>query len=165
MCIDIKSHILKLINVICQLYLNKNDSYVLWRFPPVVVQSLSCDQRFATSWTAAHQASLSFTISRSLLKLTSFESVMPSNHLVLCHPLLLPSIFPSIRVFSGELVLCISDWSIGASASSSSFQWIFRTDFLYDWLVGAPCSPRDSQESSPHTLGWGCKLTLSSSSY
>ena len=60
---------------------------------------------FTTPWTAAHQASLSFTSSRSLLKLMSIESVMPSNHLILCHPLLLlPSIFPSIRVFSNESV-------------------------------------------------------------
>ena len=69
----------------------------------VIVQSLSYVQLFVTQWTAAHQASLSFTISQSLLKLMSIESVMPSNHLILCHPLLLlPSIFPSIRVFSNE---------------------------------------------------------------
>ena len=68
-----------------------------------------------TPWTAAHQASLSFTICRSLLKLMSIESVMPSNHLILCLPLLLPSIFPSIRVFSKESA---SDGqNIGASAS------------------------------------------------
>ena len=68
-------------------------------------------QLFATPWTAAHQASLSITISRSLLKLMSINSMMPSNHLILCHPLLLlPSIFPSIRVFSKESVLCIR-WS------------------------------------------------------
>ena len=67
----------------------------------VVVQSLSHIQLFATRWTAVHQASLSFTISQSLLKLMSIESVMPSNHLTLCRPLLLlPSIFPSIRGFS-----------------------------------------------------------------
>ena len=66
-----------------------------------VVQSLSCIWLFATLWTAAHLASLSFTISRSLLKLMSIESVMPYNHLVLCHPLLLlPSVFPSSRAFS-----------------------------------------------------------------
>ena len=64
---------------------------------------LSCVRLFATPWMTAHQASLSFTISQSLLKLMSIESVMPSN----CHPLLLPSIFPSIRVFSNELALCI----------------------------------------------------------
>ena len=69
-------------------------------------QSLSHVLFFATSWTTARQASLSITNSRSLLKLMSIESVMPSNHLILCHPLLLPpSIFPSIRVFSNELVL------------------------------------------------------------
>ena len=73
-----------------------------------VVQSLSRVQLFATPWTAAHQASLSLAISLSLLKLISIESVMPSNHLILCHPLLLLlSIFPSIGVFSDELALCI----------------------------------------------------------
>ena len=73
-----------------------------------------------TPWTAGQEASLSFNISRSLLKLLSIESVMSSNHLILCHPLLLlPSIFPSIRVFSNESVLCISGQSIGVSASPS----------------------------------------------
>ena len=71
------------------------------------VQSLSRIQLFATPWTAACQASLSFTICRSLLKLMSIELMMPSNHIILCHPLLLPSIFPSLRVFSNESVLCI----------------------------------------------------------
>ena len=72
------------------------------------VQSLSRVRLFATLWTAACQASLSITNSRSLFQLMSFELVMPSNHLILCHPLLLlPSIFPSIRVFSNESVLCI----------------------------------------------------------
>ena len=74
----------------------------------VVVQSLSHVQLFAIPWTAACQASLSFTISLSLLKLMSIELVMPSNHLILCQPLLLlPSIFPSIGVFSNESALCI----------------------------------------------------------
>ena len=74
--------------------------------PNVVVQLLSHVRLFVTLWTAAHQASLSFTISQSLLKLVSIESVMPSNHLILCCPfLLLPSIFPSIRVFSNEWAL------------------------------------------------------------
>ena len=78
-------------------------------FPSVVfIQSLSRVWLFATPWTAAFQASLSFTISQSLLKLMSIESVIPSNHLMLCHPLLLlPSIFASIRVFSNESVLHI----------------------------------------------------------
>ena len=74
----------------------------------VVVQSLSLVQLSATPWMAAHQPSVSFTISRSLLKLMSVELVMLSNHLILCHPLLLlPSFFPSIRVFSNELALHI----------------------------------------------------------
>ena len=72
------------------------------------VQSLNCVQLFATPWTAACQASLSITNSQSLLKLMPIESVMPCNHLILCRPLLLlPLIFPSIRVFSNESVLCI----------------------------------------------------------
>ena len=75
------------------------------------VQSLSRVRLFATPWTVAHQASLSITNCQSLLKLMSIESVMPSNHLILCRPLLLlPSIFPSIRVFSNESVLRIG-WS------------------------------------------------------
>ena len=74
----------------------------------VVVQSLSCVQLFTTPWTAALQASLSFTVSQSLLKLASVESVVPSSRLILCRPLLLlPSIFPSIRVFSNESALLI----------------------------------------------------------
>ena len=72
------------------------------------VQSLSCAQLFAIPWTAAHQASLSITNSRSPPKPISIKSVMPSSHLILCRPLLLlPSIFPSIRVFSNESALCI----------------------------------------------------------
>ena len=72
----------------------------------VVVQLLSCVQFFANPWTAARQASLSLTVSQSLLKLMSTESVKPSNRLILCRPpLLLPSVFPSIRVFSDELAL------------------------------------------------------------
>ena len=90
----------------------------------VVFQSLSHVRHFATPWTAARQASLSFTISQSLLKLISIESVMPSNHIVLCHPLLLlPSIFPSIRVFSNESVLHIrwpKYWSFTFTISPSS---------------------------------------------
>ena len=75
---------------------------------------------FATPWTAAHQASLSFTISWSLPKLMSIELVMPSNHLILCYPLLLlPSIFPSIRVFPMSWLLASGGQSIGASASAS----------------------------------------------
>ena len=85
------------------------------------LQLLSCLQLFATPWTAAHQASLSITNSQSLLKLMSIESVMPSNHLIICHPILLPPlIFPSIRVFSNEGQFFKSGGqSIGVSASSS----------------------------------------------
>ena len=87
-------------------------------------QSLSRVWLFATPWTAACQASLSATSSQSLLKLMSIESVMPSNHLTLCHPLLLlPSIIPSIRVFSNESVLHIrwsKYWSFSFSISSSN---------------------------------------------
>ena len=85
--------------------------------------SCSVISNSATLWTAAHQASLSITNSRSLLKLMSIESVIPSNHLILCHPLLLlSSIFPSIRVFSNESVLCISwpgYWSFSFSINPS----------------------------------------------
>ena len=86
----------------------------------------------------------------SMLKLKFIKSVMPSNHLILCRPLLLlPSIFRSIRIFSNESALHIR-WSKSWSFSfNMSFQWKFRTDFLQDWLVWFPCSPRDSQESSP----------------
>ena len=86
------------------------------------VQSLSHVQLFVTPWTAARQASLSITNSRSLLKLMSLELVMPCNHLILCRPLLFPpSIFPSIRVFSIESVLCIrwtNNWSFSISPSN-----------------------------------------------
>ena len=89
-----------------------------------VVQSLSCVQVFTTPWTAACQASLSVTNSQSLLQLRSIKSVMPSNHLILCHPLLLlPSSFPSIRVFSNESVLYImwpKYWSFTFSISPSN---------------------------------------------
>ena len=90
---------------------------------PISVQSLSHVQLFATPWTAGHQASPSITSSWSLLKLMSIELVMPSNHLILCHPLLPPSIFPSIRVFSNESVLCIrwpNYWSFSLNISPSN---------------------------------------------
>ena len=99
----------------------------------------------ATPWTAAHQASLSFIVSQSLLKLTSIELVMPSNHLILCRPLLLlTSIFPSIRDFSNESVLHIrwpKYWSFSFSISPSN-EHTGLISFRMDWLD--PCSPRDS---------------------
>ena len=100
------------------------------------VQSLSRVWRFATPWTAARQASLSITNSQSLLKLMSIKLVMPSNHLILCHPLLLlPSIFPSIRVFPVSQLLHQAARVLEFQLQHQSFQWIFRVDFLYDWLV------------------------------
>ena len=89
----------------------------------VVVQLLTCVWLFVTPWTVARQASLSFTISWSLLKLMSIESVMPSNRLMLCCPLLLPSIFPSIRVISSESAFHIrwpKHWSFSFSISPSN---------------------------------------------
>ena len=99
---------------------------------------------------AARLASLSVTNSQSLLKLMSIKSVMPSNDLILCHPLLLlPSIFSSIRVFSKESSLHQVPKVLEFQLQHQSFQCIFRTDFLQDGLVGSPCSPRDSQASPP----------------
>ena len=120
--------------------INKVSSILLaarqWTTIAVVVQSLRRVWLFATPWTAAHQASLSCTISQSLLKLMSIESVMLSNHLVLCCPLLLlPSIFPSGRVFSNALaphIRCPKFWSFSISPSNEYSGLIsFRTD-LFD---------------------------------
>ena len=101
------------------------------------VQLLSHVQLFVTPWTAACQASLSITSSWSLLKLMFIESVMPSNHLILCCPLLLmPSIFPSIRVFSNESVLCIKwpkYWSFSFSISPSN-EYSGLISFRIDWF-------------------------------
>ena len=98
-------------------FIQEYSAFVTFSGLNVVVQSLSHVQLIATPWTAAHQASLSFTISQSLLRLMTIELVMSSNHLILCHSLLLlPSIFPSIRVFSSKLVIHIRWQSIGASA-------------------------------------------------
>ena len=100
-------------------------------------QLLSCVRLFATPWTAAHQASLSITNSQNLLKLMSIESVMPSNHLILCCPLLCPpSIFPSIRVFSNESVLHIrwpNYWSFNFGISSAN-EYSGLISFRMDWL-------------------------------
>ena len=113
----------------------------------VVVQSLSCVWLFATSWTAARQASRSITNSRNLLTLVSIESVMPSNHLILCCTLLfLPSIVASIRIFSNELVVCIrcpKYWTFSFSISHSN-----ECSGLISFRKSL-CCPRDSQESSP----------------
>ena len=101
------------------------------------VQSLSRVRLLATPWTAAHQASLSITSSWSLLKFMSIESVMPSNHLILCRSLLLPpSIFHSIRVFSNESVFCIrwqKYWSFSFNISPSN-EYSGLISFRMDWL-------------------------------
>ena len=113
------------------------------------VQPLIHVQLFAPPWTAAHQASLSITNSWSLPKFMSIESVMPSNHFILCHPLLLPpSIFPSIRIFSNKSAVCIrwpKYWSFSFSISPSNEHpgLIFRMDCRIS------LHPRESQESSP----------------
>ena len=111
------------------------------------VQMLSCVQLFATPWTVPCQPSLSITNSQSLLKFMFIKSVMPSNHLILCSPLLLlPSIFPSIRVFSNESLLHMrwpKYWSFSFSISPSN---------EHPGLVGSPCSPRDSRVFSSTTV-------------
>ena len=113
------------------------------------VQLLSHVWLFETPWTTARQASLSITNSWSLPKLMSFESVMPSNHLIICRPLLLPSIFLGIRVFSNGSALRIRGpnyWSFSFNISPSS-EHPGLISFRMNWLD--PCSPRDSHESSP----------------
>ena len=104
------------------------------------VQSLSRVRLFVTPWTAARQVSLSITNSQSLLKLISIESVMPFNHLILCHPLFFPpSIFPSIRAFSKSQFFALGGQNIGVSASASGL-------------------PMDIQDWFP--LGWTCLISL-----
>ena len=114
------------------------------------VQLLSCVQLFAITWTEARQASLSITNSRSARKLMCIELVMPSSHLILCCPLLLlPAIPPSVKVFqwvnSSHQVAKVLEFQL----QHQSFQRTPRADLLENGLVGSPCSPRDSQESSP----------------
>ena len=119
------------------LSLNCADQYILDVAVSVVAQSPSHVQLFVTPWTAVHQVSLSFTISWNLLKLVFFGSVMPSNHLILCHSLLLlPSIFSCIRDFSNELALCIKwpkYWSFSFSISPSS-ESSGLISFRMDWF-------------------------------
>ena len=110
--------------------------YHFIRFLLSSVQLLSCIQLFVTPWTAVHQASLFITNTRSLFKFMSIESVMPSNHLILCCPLLLPSIFPSIRVFSNKSVIHIrwpKYWSFSFSISPSN-EYSGLISFRIDWF-------------------------------
>ena len=126
------------------------------------VQSLSVVQLFVTLWTIARQASLSITNSRSLLKLMSMELVMPSSHLILCHPLLfMPSIFPSIRVFSNEAVLCTrwpKYWSFSFSISpSNEYSGLisFRTDRLDLLAVQGTLKSLLQHHSPKASVLWG----------
>ena len=127
--------------ILCKLCLNKPEfksnqikKHIMYHFV-VVVQSLSCVWLFVTPWTAAHQASLSFPISRSLLKLMSIKSVMLSNHLVLCCPLLLPpSIFPNIKVFSNEPALRIKWPKYCSFSNSASNDYSELISFRIDWF-------------------------------
>ena len=113
-------------------------------------QLLSRVRLFATPWITARQASLSITNSWSSLRLKSIESVMPSSHLILCRPLLiLPPIPPSIRVFSKDSTPHEVAKVLEFQLQHHSFQRNPRADLLQNGLVGSPCSPRDSQESSP----------------
>ena len=100
------------------------------------VQSLSRVRLFATPWTAAHHASLSITNFQSLLKFRYIKLVMPSNHLILCHPLLPPSVFPSIMVFSHESVLHIRWPNIGVSTSTSVLPMNIQDWFPLGWTKG-----------------------------
>ena len=134
-------------------------------------QLLRCVWLFETPWTAADQASLSITNSQSLLKLMSSASLMPSNHLILCHPLLLlPSIFPSIRVFSSELVLCIrwpNYWSFNFSISTSneySGLVSFRIDW-FDFLAESSLSRIFSNITVQKHQFFGAQLSLQSNSH
>ena len=106
--------------VICESWPTDSKVYTRKQKTQNVVQSLSLDWLSATPWTTAHQASLSFTVSQSLLKLMPIASMTPYNHLILCHPLLFqPSIFPSIRVFPVRQLFASAGWSIGVLASAS----------------------------------------------
>ena len=126
----VQTHQLYTLNM-CSLLILQLNVVVVVVVVVVIVQSPSHVWHFTTPWTAAHQASLSLTISLSLPKLMSIESGISSNHLILCHPLLLlPSVFPSIRDLSNELAVHIW-WSERILVlQHQSFQWVFKVDFL-----------------------------------
>ena len=114
------------------------------------VQSFSHVRLCVTPWTTARQASLSIIDPRSPPKPMSIESVMPANHLILCHPLLLlPQSFQHQSLFQWVSSSYQVSKVLEFQFQHQSFQWTPRTDLLWDGLVGSPCSPRDSQESSP----------------
>ena len=153
------------------LSLSSRGSSIPLCFQPLsyLVQLLSHVWLFATPWTIAHQASLPFTISWSLLKLMSFELVMPSNHLILCHPLLLlPSTFPSIRVFSNESVLHIrwpKYWNFSFSNSPSKedsgrIDWFDL--FAIQWILKSLLQHHSSKTINSSALSLLCGPTLTS---
>ena len=152
---------------VCEMYVNC--LMLTFRITQSVqsVQSLSHVQLFVTPWTVAHQASLSITNSRSLLKLMSIESVMPSNHLILCRPLLLsPSIFPSIKVFSNESVLhirwpkyCSFSFSISPSKEYSGMI-SFRMDLLDLLAVQGILKSLLQHPSSKASILWHSAFTV-----
>ena len=134
-------YILNSYSAVCYVSRNLEDKWIFKNleekdYTIVTVQSLSHIQMLAIPWTAARQASLSFIITQSLLKIVSTKSVMPSNHSILCCPLLLPSVFPSLRVFSKESVLQIrwpKYWSFSFSISPSN-EYSGLISFRMDWL-------------------------------
>ena len=136
----------------------------------VAVHLLSCVRLFETPWTAVCQASLSFPISWTLLKLMSMELVMPSNHLVLCRPrLFLPSIFPSIRVFSNESALCIrwpKYWSLSFSVSPSN-EYAGLISFRIDWfdLLAVQGTLKSLLQHHKRHQFFGTQLSLGSNSH
>ena len=140
-----------------------------WNFQFSSVQLLSRVQLSATLWTAARQASLSITNSQSLLKLMSVESVMPSNHLILCRLLLLPSVFPSIRVFSKEAVLPIwpKYWSFSLNISPSNECSLLISFRLMGWifLLSKDLSRVFSDTTVQKHQFFGAQLSLWSNSY
>ena len=129
-------HFFILLNLFCYFIILHKTENRLAKPPFSSVQSLSSVRIFVTPWTAACQASLSISNSQSLLKLMSIELVRPSNHLILCRPLLLPSIFPSIRVFSNESVLRIrwpKYWSFSFNIRPSN-EYSRLISFTIDWF-------------------------------
>ena len=149
LCLLPKEDVLCFVAICWMKGVKKGPQIVIFQFSSF--QSLSRVWLFVTPWTAARQASLSITNSQSLFKIMSIESVMPSNHLILCRPLfLLPSIFPSIRVFPLNHFFTSGGHSIGVSASASALPMNIQDWFPSWWMVGSPCrESRDSQESSP----------------
>ena len=116
--------------------INKQERYIIQGNSHyiVVVEALSCVWLFVIPWTAACQAFLSFTVSQSLLKFTAIELLMPSDHLILCHPLLLPPIFPSIRVLSNESALYIRWPKFWSFSFSPSDDYSGLISFRIDWF-------------------------------